>query len=31
MGASARSVVLQRHTLGHQAQLLTEVYWECAQ
>jgi len=31
MGASARSVVLQRYTLGHQAQRLTEVYWECAQ
>jgi len=30
MGASARNTVLQRHTLGHQARQLTEVYRECA-
>lgn len=30
MGMNARSGVLQRHTLGHQARELTEVYRECA-
>jgi glycosyltransferase involved in cell wall biosynthesis len=30
MGASARSMVVQRHTLSHQARELTEVYRECA-
>src|SRR5579863_600341 len=29
MGMSARAAVLQRHTLGHQARQLTEVYREC--
>jgi teichuronic acid biosynthesis glycosyltransferase TuaC len=31
MGVSARSAILQQHTLGHQARQLTEVYRECAQ
>jgi glycosyltransferase involved in cell wall biosynthesis len=30
MGASAREVVLQRHTLEHQARQLTEVYRQCS-
>jgi glycosyltransferase involved in cell wall biosynthesis len=30
MGASARDAVLQRHTLGHQAKRLAEVYRWCA-
>jgi glycosyltransferase involved in cell wall biosynthesis len=29
MGMNARSAVLQRHTLEHQAEQLTEVYREC--
>jgi glycosyltransferase involved in cell wall biosynthesis len=31
MGMSARSVILQRHTLDHQARQLMEIYRECAQ
>jgi glycosyltransferase involved in cell wall biosynthesis len=30
MGASARDLVARRHTLGHQARQLTEMYRECA-
>lgn len=30
MGASARDLVARRHTLGHQARQLTEIYRECA-
>jgi glycosyltransferase involved in cell wall biosynthesis len=30
IGASAREVVLRRHTLEHQARQLTEVYRECS-
>ncbi len=30
MGASARDLVVQRHTLDHQARKLTEIYRECA-
>jgi teichuronic acid biosynthesis glycosyltransferase TuaC len=29
MGMKARSAILQRHTLEHQAQQLTEIYREC--
>jgi glycosyltransferase involved in cell wall biosynthesis len=30
MGMNARSAILQRHTLEHQARQLTEIYLECA-
>ena len=29
MGANARKLILQRHTLDHQARQLTEIYREC--
>jgi glycosyltransferase involved in cell wall biosynthesis len=31
MGMNARNVILQRHTIDHQASQLTEIYRECAQ
>ena len=29
MGRTARNKILERFTLGHQAEALARIYWEC--